>query len=1001
MAALALASSCQDEGGLNPPEQDRTVTISAVQTKSALDGNAVKWENGDKISLVFTHSTKATVVEAFSTSIDGAATASADFTGVLPLEVYREDSGYDPEVFSVYPHDAVNASGVLDFTLPAEQRIRSNGTFASGLNLSSAAVSLADIQDDGDASASFKNALSILRFAVSDDVTSVTLSGTSPLAGKAPISSFVLSEGEDFGRLVIDDGEWTNASNSVTLLPAEGSECFPGGEVNMLVWPGTHTAMSVTVNYKAYGDYSKSKTFDFEFLPSHYYTLDLNVDSDDFITDITDRIVAMENDLADLENRLAALDDTADKISLLVNQIQSLTLVTEHLDNAVYAYYAPASVGYTEKPITLDYVVRPAKAMELLLEICSDEGNLSEVLSAKLTYGGWGFYGLPVTDAALDGDVLTVKADASGIDKAFYDGNQPASVALEIKDGNTEILSDFANLVPKKGLALAVAKSNNIPVLRGSRLSFQFDYSALNIANVTAAIEDVRGFTEQPGVSLGSYVGHVSAWFGATDDISAMSFKVVLKDNQTQETDFVEFTFEDVGEFKVDYTAGVDYLGGEVMVEFYAPQNKYEYKDAQMHLEGNSKTAVAYSYIPGGAKDYVDVYYDYYTWVYEGVVGVPGFYTVEPNVEVVLTKKDHRDDEVEYTTTINSGQESRSFNVVIKVSTTDDKYSYTKGVTILQKENGAPIDESLYYPNLYSELLQEAIPSYRYDNPLNIVVLGDGYQKKDLLKGGKFARNARSACNAFFAVEPFKSFQDRFNVYMVACESEDSGPRIGSAQNGHNTYFGLYRNNDSGTYVNYTSPDHIVNIVKNTLGLTGSDYYRTVVIVLVNEESLQLGSTNYVEQTTVSGANDPGDGYATVPIAMLSTYSMTMNGLVRHEAAGHGFGRLGDEYDVNWYNASLVNERHGVGFYFNIATNNSYWSNFTAAGYGADKVTYDAYCGGSLYRSTHESGIMWNNNGYFNAVSRHAIYQRIIKQTEGSSAYSWAKFLEYDKKNIQ
>ena len=101
---------------------------------------------------------------------------------------------------------------------------------------------------------------------------------------------------------------------------------------------------------------------------------------------------------------------------------------------------------------------------------------------------------------------------------------------------------------------------------------------------------------------------------------------------------------------------------------------------------------------------------------------------------------------------------------------------------------------------------------------------------------------------------------------------------------------------------------------------------------------------------------------------------------------------------MDWYTTSLVNERHGYGFYRNVATGTSYWKDFTNAGYGASEVTYDSY-GSGLYRSTKEKGIMWNNNGNFNAVSRHAIYERIIKQTEGAGAYTWAKFLEYDRKN--
>ena len=62
------------------------------------------------------------------------------------------------------------------------------------------------------------------------------------------------------------------------------------------------------------------------------------------------------------------------------------------------------------------------------------------------------------------------------------------------------------------------------------------------------------------------------------------------------------------------------------------------------------------------------------------------------------------------------------------------------------------------------------------------------------------------------------------------------------------------------------------------------------------------------------------------------------------------------------------------------------------------EVAYDPY-GSGIYRSTHEKGIMWNNNGQFNAVSRHIIYQRIIRQTQGPDSYSWEAFLEYDNMN--
>lgn len=173
-------------------------------------------------------------------------------------------------------------------------------------------------------------------------------------------------------------------------------------------------------------------------------------------------------------------------------------------------------------------------------------------------------------------------------------------------------------------------------------------------------------------------------------------------------------------------------------------------------------------------------------------------------------------------------------------------------------------------------------------------------------------------------------------------------------------------------------------------------FYRTIVLLLVNTD-LNAGSCDYASQTTI-GTDIVGDGYASFSIATLPAYSTGTNGLIRHELGGHGFGRLGDEYPQDWYTPAIINERHDVGFYYNVATDTSYWSKFTNAGYGSDEVTYDQYMDGPLYRSTNMNGIMWNNNGSFNAVSRWAIYDRIRKQTEGYGDY-WNDFLIWDQKN--
>ena len=937
LAALALASSCQDEAGLNPPQPlEVSLSASSADTKTALDGGAVKWEKGDEVALVFTHPTKAAVVETLSSSIESSA-VSADFKGKLSVEVNSTEGGYDDAGYAVYPTSAVAADGTVNFTLPAEQRVRANGTFAAGMNLMSASVSLSDIQADGKASATFRNALSILRFTVADDVTSVTLTGSAPLAGKAPVAL------DAEGRLVVGDGSWSSSSNNVTLLPADGAETFNGKEVNLLVWPGTHSSMTVILNTKEFGSLNKTSTQEFTFEPSKFYTLNFNLDSETLVKELEGDLNDLEIDMSDIESRLEALETNVEKINYLLSQIQSVTMLSEYLDNAVYVKYAQQMYSTMKLDFQLSYIVRPAAAMQHLLDICAQEGNLSDVLSAKLVDKNGDFGSARITDAVLDGDILTVTVNASDLADAIYKGTSTAHLALQISDGNTDVISEFAKLVPKAGAGLNITRTENVPVLKGASFSMPYQYGAADYSQCQVTVEGT-GFSTAPTITANSGSGNIRAYFGESDDLSKMSMKVTLVSGDESDTKII--TFADGGSFKIATPNQVDYIGGEISVNVI----ENDFGTYQMQLNN------------GGG------------WIYETNTGVGGLYTLNQN------SGSQRSADVQYTIT-------------------NGTITYTKSVTITQKAYGASLTGS-YFSNNEKLLLWQKTASCA--NALNIVILGDGYQKKDLLKGGKFERSARSAMDAFFAAEPFITFKDRFNVYMVANESQNEGLRLESvSENTHPTYFETYYKGAGNTYVNASSngKTKVNNIVQNTLGLSGNAYYRTIVILLVNS-SESLGSTDYPSMTTTS-TSATGDGYASFSIAILAANSIETGGLIRHEAGGHAFGRLGDEYDVSWYNSTLVNERHGLGFYKNIATNTSYWSQFTSNGYGSDKVSYFSYGAGDIYRSTDMSGIMWNNKGSFNAVSRHAIYERIIKQTEGSGAYTFAKFMNYDKKNIE
>lgn len=842
--------------------------------------------------------------------------------------------GYEENGYAVYPSSAVKADGKVSFTLATEQRAAGNGSFASGSNLASTSIALSSLDED-DYGVSFYNATSMLRFTLSDNVRSVTIEGTSALTGAAPLVF------DQTGRLVPDvDGNWEGAESSVTLVPAEGAETFAENTIyNVLVWPGEHSSLTLKIDFTDIGEYVKtaSPTGGVVFEPSKFYTLKFEADRELILKELASDLDSAVGNLSDIEGKL---DEVEKDIEHLLSQIQSISLMSEFSENAAYAPYAMFGTSAQKQDIKLRYMIRPASVAAVLAEKYAD--SMSALVCCRNSSGEVEFVTLPLSGVELVGDMMEVKVNPNGLSNSFYDGTMQADLALQIASGSTDIMSDFARLYPKRGLGLEFTRTEAVPVLKGASVSIPFRYAPTGDAyQMTVSHEGVGGAWVQDNAGFNTGYLRVDI---KDADLASQSVTLTLSSGDDVLTQRI--TFADGGPFEVSTGGKVDYIGGEISL-VVAPNN---YGSYTLNVNAGS-------------------------WLQETFSGVTGYYTLDENPGAERTA-------------------TAVYSIKNAQPAVNGDLTYTKSVLITQAAYGTALTKN-YYSNGHKLVLNSATAGY---TPLNIVILGDGYKKRDLMQGGKFERSARSAMDAFFSVEPYKSFKDRFNVYAVAYESANEGPRLESASaSSHSTYFESYYKGGGNTYVNCSDngKSKMKSVVQNTLGLSGDAYYRTIVIALINT-SEAVGSTDYPSMTTSSSL---GDGYASFAIAMLAANSTGTNGLIRHEAGGHAFGRLGDEYPVSWYTVELVNERHSVGFYRNVATSQSYWSAFTNAGYGSAEVTYDKYGSYATYRSTRESGIMWNNNGQFNAVSRHAIYERIIRQSQGSGAYSWNSFLEWDKKN--
>lgn len=268
---------------------------------------------------------------------------------------------------------------------------------------------------------------------------------------------------------------------------------------------------------------------------------------------------------------------------------------------------------------------------------------------------------------------------------------------------------------------------------------------------------------------------------------------------------------------------------------------------------------------------------------------------------------------------------------------------------------------------------------------IDIVFLGDGYDARDIANG-KFLQDAEEGFGHFFDVEPYKTYKEYFNVYAVVAMSDDSG--IGTVNTIKDVRFGTYFTQNRLMPCDDVSMCFDWSKKANPLAVPS----KTLTIMLLNSSTYEgITMMNY-------------DNYAiaTCPVSR-EPYPYDFRGIIQHEAGGHGFGKLGDEYI--YHNAFIqtctccccehpgsdddLNSFFGVAKFFGWFKNLSMKSNSSEVPwahliYNPDYSDYvDMYEGGymhsrGMFRSEATS-CMNNNIPYFSAISRQAIVENIKK----------------------
>lgn len=283
---------------------------------------------------------------------------------------------------------------------------------------------------------------------------------------------------------------------------------------------------------------------------------------------------------------------------------------------------------------------------------------------------------------------------------------------------------------------------------------------------------------------------------------------------------------------------------------------------------------------------------------------------------------------------------------------------------------------------------------------IDIVFIGDGYDAKDIAKG-TFKQNTEDGCKHFFGIEPYSTYKDYFNVYAVVSKSDDSG--IGTVNTVIDTKFGSYFTQNR---IKAPAADKCFQWAKRADA--SMDLSKSLVIMLMN-------TSTYEGVTMMYG---DGSAIACCPVST-DAYPYDFRGIIQHEAGGHGFGKLGDEYI--YHNAFIqtcdckdgcehpkgdddIMTSYGMckskGWYKNLSMTADAkqvpWAHLIYHKNYSDKV--DMYEGGymhtrGVYRSEATS-CMNNNIPYYSAISRQAIVERI--KAYAGEAFDFDDFVAKD-----
>lgn len=286
---------------------------------------------------------------------------------------------------------------------------------------------------------------------------------------------------------------------------------------------------------------------------------------------------------------------------------------------------------------------------------------------------------------------------------------------------------------------------------------------------------------------------------------------------------------------------------------------------------------------------------------------------------------------------------------------------------------------------------------------IDVLFVGEGYDAEDI-SDGTYLNDMKQEMEYFFGVEPYRTYKDYFKVSAAVALSYESGV-VDSPDKWRNTKFSITwgAGNNGRLDVPFEAiGSYVLNDVANS-PVTTANVSRSLIICVPNSDAYEGLTSIYSD----------GSAIAVCPMSKLA-YPNDARGIIQHEAGGHGWAKLDDEYVYHrnyiqtcncicCTHADAVEGMHAIGWGRNVSLNGRYgqveWKHLIAHEKYSDIV--DIYEGGHMHAQgifrSEVNSCMNNNVPYFSTWSRQLIVERIMDAS--GETFSFESFVANDSRD--